>query len=210
MATQSSVLLDYIRETSLQRPLPLGDRYQILSACWDLEQTQTQFRDASSRYDAYFRQYEAQCEQCPFTGRGELTHHDILFAIQELKTKKKEDCLKSLAARLSALIDSGHDRIVEDCIKFAGESLFLLDLLAWKEPEFLKEFVHRQLMQPSMQKDNLRLPRSFNAWTLAQVAGFRVRWTSELGKHLIMSDNDEEIAVFHHATILDLAEDSKL
>jgi hypothetical protein len=174
MATPSSVLPNYIRDTSLQRPLPLGDRYQILRACWDLKQTQTQFRDAASRYDAYFRQYEAQCEQCPFTGRGELTHHDILFAVQELRTKK-EDCVKSLATRLSVLIDSGHDRIVEDCIKFAGESLFLLDLSAWNEPEFLKEFVHRQLMQPSMQKDSLRLPRSFNAWTLAKVAGFRVR-----------------------------------
>ena len=199
-----------IRGTSLHHPLPLQARYQILRASWNLRLDEDQFQVVASRYQAYFRHYEAYCDQCPFTGLGELTHEDVLFTVNEIKTNTREGCEKSLTRRLSDLIKAGHGSIVEDCIKFVGESLILLDLSSWRASETIKDFVNVQFIQPSMQKESLRLPRSFNARTMARVAGFKIRWTSDLSKHLAMSDNDEEISVFHHATHLDLVAESDL
>lgn len=203
-------LSERIRDTSLHRPVPLQARYQILRVSWNLRLDEDQFRVVASRYQAYFRNYEAYCDQCPFNGLGELTHADVLFTVTEMKMKTRAHCEESLTARLSDLIEAGHGSIVGDCIKFVGDSLIMLDLSSWTAFETIKEFVQGQLIQPSMQNNSLRLPRSFNAHTMARVAGFKIRWTSDLSKHLAMSDNDEDMSVFHHATYLDLVAESEL
>ena len=199
-----------VRETSLHNPLPPNARYQILRSSWNLRLDEGQFQAVADRYQAYFRHYEDYCQQCPYHGLGELTHNDVLFAVDQFKTKTRKDCETSLARRLSDLIKAGHGDIVDDCIRFVGESLILLDLSSWRASDTIKEFVNGRLIQPSMQKDSLRLPRPFNAGVMAQVAGFRIRWTSDLSRHLAMSDNDDEVSVFHHATYLDLVAESRL
>lgn len=136
-------LAECISGTSLHQPLSFQARYRILCASWNLRLDEDHFGAVASRYQAYFRHYETCCDQCPFTGLGELTHEDVLFTINEIKTKTREHCEESLRARLSGLIKASHGSIVEDCIKFVGESLILLDLSSWGALETIKEFINR-------------------------------------------------------------------
>jgi hypothetical protein len=196
---------------SLERPVAAKHRREILQGCWGLQLSDKEYENQSIHFDAYFRHYEEQCEQCS-NGAARLTHQDVLQVIDLLKSKTKRDCKVALIAKAQAeeLPTADWDRVADDWILFAGRSLLCVDLSLWKDNELLVDFNRRVFLLPSAQADNVRLPRSFNAKNLAQVAGFRIKWTSSLQNHLKMSDNDEEVMIFHHARILRLIEGCNL
>jgi hypothetical protein len=192
---------------SVEQPVPAKHRREILRGCWGLQLSDEEYEDQSAHFDAYFRHYEEQCEQCS-NGVAHFTHQDVLLVIGLLKSNTKRACKVALITKAQALEvpAADWDRIAEDWILFAGRSLLCMDLSSWNDDELLVDFTKRVFLLPSSQDDNVRLSRSFNARNLAQVAGFRIKWTSVLQNHLRMSDNDEEVMIFHHVSILNLIE----
>ena len=199
--------LNKLLGVSVERPVAAKHRRKILKGCWDLQLSDNEYEEQSVHFDAYFRHYEEQCEQCS-NGVAHLTHQDVLEVIDLLKSSTKHDCKVALIVKAQALglPEADQDRIAEDWILFAGRSLLCIDLSLWKYDELLVIFIKRVLLVPSTLAETVRLPRSFNARNLAQVAGFRIKWTSCLQNHLRMSDDDEEVMILHHARPLHLIE----
>ncbi|KAK5655570.1 hypothetical protein OQA88_5501 [Cercophora sp. LCS_1] len=54
----------------------------------------------------------------------------------------------------------------------------------------------------SLQPENPRIPRIFTAKNLVSIGGMKIRWTNNLVDHLLLSDDDQTVLVFHHVAFL--------
>lgn len=68
----------------------------------------------------------------------------------------------------------------------------------------LQEFVHDLFSEPpKLSCEQTRLPKSFDAWSIANVAGIEVAFTDNLADHLLLVEDDTKLLVFHHASFLE-------
>lgn len=49
---------------------------------------------------------------------------------------------------------------------------------------------------------NVKLPKAFNAWTIEMVGGIRIQLTDNLADHLLLTDDDGAVLIFHQASFL--------
>ena len=52
--------------------------------------------------------------------------------------------------------------------------------------------------------DLVKIPQSFTAAHLEQIAGIKVIWTSNLAGHLLLKDDDTKLMLFHQVSILQI------
>lgn len=50
--------------------------------------------------------------------------------------------------------------------------------------------------------ERLRLPKTFDAWSLCKIGGIQIRFTDNLSDHLLLVDDDTVVLVFHHVSYL--------
>lgn len=50
--------------------------------------------------------------------------------------------------------------------------------------------------------ERLRLPKTFDAWSLCKIGGIQIRFTDNLADHLLLVDDDAVVLVFHHVSYL--------
>ncbi|KAL2141656.1 hypothetical protein VTI28DRAFT_2150 [Corynascus sepedonium] len=68
----------------------------------------------------------------------------------------------------------------------------------------LRDCVHRLFDEPpKLSCEPIRLPKSFDAWSIANVAGIEVAFTDNLADHLLLIDDDTRLLIFHHASFLE-------
>ena len=68
----------------------------------------------------------------------------------------------------------------------------------------LKELVEKTFPCSQKSTDMVKLPQSFTAAHLEQIAGIKVIWTSNLADHLLLKDDDTKLMLFHQVSILQL------
>lgn len=61
--------------------------------------------------------------------------------------------------------------------------------------------IDRQFPSPSS-SDTVKLPQSFTADHLEQIAGIQIRWTDNLAHHLLLRDDDTTLMLYHHVFAL--------
>lgn len=73
-----------------------------------------------------------------------------------------------------------------------------LEPLPWGGTQTLKQSV-REHFQPEKRlvPDNPRFEGLFNAWNIQQISGITIKWTSNLADHLLLTNNDQTLFVFH-------------
>jgi len=197
--------------SSRQVSLSPSARYNILFTCWGFPLSFDKYQARSQDFDAYFHQYEKACEQLSPRGLGELTHKHILETFRGIVVGQKKECKQKLESEFTRLQSINVDeKLIDECILFAGRHILCLDLSEWQNSETIKEFMETKSVSKSTLKDSFRLSRSFNARTLNKVAGMKITWTRNLRAHLRLSDNDRELAVFHLVAVLDLYERSRV
>ncbi|KAK7920705.1 hypothetical protein PG985_008727 [Apiospora marii] len=77
-----------------------------------------------------------------------------------------------------------------------------LENLRWSSGT-LKDFISGQFTKTTTLKaDRLRLQKTFDAWALWVVAGIQISFTSNLADHLLLTDDDTTLQVFHQVTFL--------
>jgi len=75
--------------------------------------------------------------------------------------------------------------------------------LTWLGPHTLQQAVERHFKQEKvLQPDNPRLGVLFTARNLEAIGGMKIKWTSNVVDHLLLSDDDQTIFVFHHVGFL--------
>ncbi|SPQ23348.1 0996ff9d-aff8-4224-acaa-8812ba701ec8 [Thermothielavioides terrestris] len=99
----------------------------------------------------------------------------------------------NLAARLLAMVKVG-----------VGNRQFpSRKCLRWEKGS-LRDFVHDLFREPPrLSCEKVRLPRSFDAWAITNVAGIEIAFTDNLADHLLLTEDDSKLHVFHHAFFLE-------
>ncbi|OTB05095.1 hypothetical protein M426DRAFT_73035 [Hypoxylon sp. CI-4A] len=57
---------------------------------------------------------------------------------------------------------------------------------------------------------HVRLPKSFNAWSINMIGGIQIEFTDYLSDHLLLVDDDTKILIFHHASFLECQQQQSL
>jgi hypothetical protein len=195
--------------SSIHQSLSWGARKKIISDHWHLGLSDKDFRQQSHKYDFYFHHYECLCQQRSINDIGQLRHCDILEAFDRMRSKTRNACTAELTILLLTIpepfVQPKHaTEFVQDWIHFAAEALLLIDVRMWLETQTLKEFVMIVQFPSSILVDSVKLPRTFNVRNLNKIAGMRIRWTDILSEHLMLENEDTQVAIFHQASALDL------
>ncbi|CAJ2508037.1 Uu.00g092230.m01.CDS01 [Anthostomella pinea] len=109
-------------------------------------------------------------------------------------TTTGEVCEQSinLAARLLAMVEIGRSK----------SELFAERVLSWTEGT-LQDFLSDHFgTLPVLKDDLVRLPKSFDAWSLQAVGGIDIGFTDNLADHLLLIEDDMKVLIYHHASFL--------
>ncbi|KAK0636701.1 hypothetical protein B0T17DRAFT_587776 [Bombardia bombarda] len=74
--------------------------------------------------------------------------------------------------------------------------------LPWPGQQTLRQAAERYFHRKESQADNPRLARLFTAYNLTHIGGIKIRWTRNIVDHLLLSDDDQTVFIFHCAGFL--------
>ncbi|KAK3934495.1 hypothetical protein QBC46DRAFT_427126 [Diplogelasinospora grovesii] len=115
---------------------------------------------------------------------------------ESITPEKGHDMAINLVARLMLMMRIGN--VEHECI--GGRQL-----LEWEGGGSLQKFVHQHFSKPARRShERIRLEKQFNALNLHRIAGIEIRWTDNLADHLLMMNDDKTVAIFRHASFLEL------
>ncbi|KAI1772655.1 hypothetical protein F4818DRAFT_425050 [Hypoxylon cercidicola] len=140
------------------------------------------------------------------------SHADVLEIIQLLRQGNDRG---SIASHLRKKCSSATEDACESSINLAARLLLMMKIgvvkhqaaprgfIAW-ECGSLAAIVEKQFNQPQvLDTHHVRLPKSFNAWTINVIGGLQVQFTDNLADHLLLVDDDTKVLIFHHASFLE-------
>ncbi|KAK4208661.1 hypothetical protein QBC37DRAFT_353187, partial [Rhypophila decipiens] len=173
-----------------------------------------------SDLDIYFKYYAKQCDILALHDSGRFTsvktHHDILRIAELLKglVRRERVSCRFLDTRSPTAPDSEQDG---RSIDLAGRLLLMVELGSfdhapplispptgchWNEGT-IKEHIDRCFpVNPALGHEGAKLGTIFNAPNIERIAGIEILWTDNLADHLRLTNNDKQVAVFHHASFL--------
>ncbi|KAI0539604.1 hypothetical protein GGR58DRAFT_228102 [Xylaria digitata] len=124
-------------------------------------------------------------------------HRDaIILRLNQINPKASASACNSsvdLAARLLLMLKVGvvkHQASPHLCLKWETGDL----------QSFVRERFNKS---PVLDSHNVRLPKSFDVWSISNVGGLKVEFTDDLADHLLLVDDDTTVLLFHHASFLE-------
>ncbi|KAK4198777.1 hypothetical protein QBC40DRAFT_283234 [Triangularia verruculosa] len=68
----------------------------------------------------------------------------------------------------------------------------------------IRDFVHGFFSEtPKLTFERIRLPKTFDAWSISKIAGIHISFTDNLADHLLLTNDDSTLLIFHHASFLE-------
>lgn len=178
-------------------------RAVFLDLCWGLSlshMSDDRLKAEIKPFESYLLHYEESCRHLPFI-MHDLSHEDICTIVRHLANSiglSYDEVVRTLPLPAQSAQNP------TKCIEFVGQAVLLLDLTKWTGSRSLPDYIKQELACKSKQKDQFRLPTSFNARTFERVAGVEIKWTHNLSSHLKVGSNMEFLSIFHHVKVLDL------
>jgi hypothetical protein len=126
--------------------------------------------------------------------RQGTTREAILLELRSTGAPE-EHCLNSinLAARLLTMMKFGvvkHQAVPRRHIHWDAGPL----------DDFVKDYLSTP---PILGCESIRLPKSFNAWSIETIGGIQVGFTDNMADHLLLVEDDSKVLIFHHASFLE-------
>lgn len=205
-----------------QTPIQTKVKAEIASSFWDVNDQQPSDTKDVSALDHYFRYYTFQ-NDIALNDQGRYvsvrTHRSIIEIaglikqdlgkaqlIQKLRrqhpsgpaiTDESLNASVDLAARLILMVEIGNFRY-----SYSGQAG-----LTWEHGS-LRSFVTNQFKPARcMSRDHVKLGKIFTARNLEIIAGIQIVWTDNLADHLRLKEHDTQLAIFHHASFLEVVQD---
>ncbi|KAK1753217.1 hypothetical protein QBC47DRAFT_54078 [Echria macrotheca] len=107
------------------------------------------------------------------------------------------------------------DRTIHTTVDLCGSLLLMAQVgvhkfgfsrttpLSWSGEQTLRQAVEQHFQpQQGLQPDHPRMNKLFTAKNLSLIAGIKIKWTNNIVDHLLLSDDDQSVAIFHHAEFL--------
>ncbi|KAH8890154.1 hypothetical protein GQ53DRAFT_824798 [Thozetella sp. PMI_491] len=165
--------------------------------------------------EAYSEYYKTQFHLIAGHGGG---HYVALQTPQEID-EPRQDTLASLRPKCAS-DGAAADEACENTINLAARLLLMLKIglvrgqsvprrcLSWTQGS-LRSFVRTYFAEPPrLNSDHLRLPKTFDAWSIATIGGIAVDFTDNLADHLLLVADDSKVLIFHHASFLEHQQES--
>lgn len=188
-------------------------------AFWNFEGAQLDLSDVS--LDRYWAFYQSECAKALHEGGQHIsirTHQDIAECVQMLRSGQERQVVKDhLRSKLTTL-HANEDEILENSIDLAASVLVMISFcsysygfsgrrwLNWNNGSslhtFLRDFFHDS--HTGATKENAKLEKIFTAHNLTRIAGLEVVWTDNMLDHLRLTDDDQRVHIFHHASFLEV------
>ena len=214
---------------SLSQPLDLLRlRYYFLCSVFDLKSSEYVWamQATNNVFESFFTRYALLCKLAANKDREveNVTHRHLVDIIALLKDTKAYNS-PSQGTREAIIRTVMRDPVVAHSKNLAGT---LVDLAAglwlmlsiskypgdisydepiiWEDEEALVPLglVDKTFFNQYNSTDLVKLPQSFTAAHLEQIAGIKVIWTSNLADHLLLKDDDTKLMLFHQISILQL------
>ena len=174
-------------------------------------------RAADLSLDAYFDFYQRQWQYCLQHGASLFQgFDDMRETIQKLNSHAtRSDIAADIQQRLKSESTEADGDQTQNSVNFAARTLTMVKLgrleyevprgreLTW-ESGSLRQFLSDYFGEKHQHGcDGIRLPKSFDAWSLENVGGVEIEFTDNLADHLRLVRDDTVVLVFHHASFLE-------
>lgn len=148
------------------------------------------------------------------------THQDVVEIVRLLRTDvPKYDIRNQTRSKLISAKHHNEDELLDNSINLAASLLLMIDFcgspygfsghteMQWVQGS-LADYLEKYFADTCALTDTrVKLEKNFNARSLVRVAGLEIVWTDNLADHLLMSDDDSRVHIFHHATFLECQKD---
>ena len=211
-------------DSSLWSPIDTTTRRDLVASLWDNGNAQLKSSDEHGALNPFFQYYAAQIVFMLHTdGRytSVRTHRDLTNIIGHLRQGKTKDQIKQelRAVTLPTNLEDP-DEAIGRSIDLAGRLLVMLALgqvpqgfsgprgVPWDSNTSLKQCV-AHCFHPTqvLQAERVRLEKMFVGGNLHRIAQITIVWTDNLADHLRMFEHETRVAIFHHASFLEIVRD---
>ncbi|KAL6717899.1 hypothetical protein ACLMJK_003984 [Lecanora helva] len=176
-------------------------------------------------YDSYFSRYVVLCRLAANKHRGieEVDHGQMASIITILHdrslTKRAvvERCRGIIKDTVPLTYTDGSLNLVDMVLTDVAAEMWLMltvgrfpgdisydEPVWWEMDETQDMLLEKHFSSTNHSEDSVKLPQSFTAAQLEQIAGIEVAWTSNLADHLLLKDDDTKLMLFHQVSILQL------
>jgi hypothetical protein len=137
---------------------------------------------------------------------------DIFQIVQFLGQGHHRD---SIVSRLNRTNPTATPRACESSVDLAVRLFLMLKVgiarhqaypqhcLKWERGN-LADFVRERFNQLQvLDYQHVRLPKTFDAWSISIIGGLKIEFTDNLPDHLLLVDDDTTVLIFHHASFLE-------
>lgn len=203
----------------LDAPIAESTKAALETAFWDYEGAQLDLADMS--LNRYWSFYQSECAKALHEGGQHIatrTHQDIAECVRRLRSGQERHAVKNhLRSNLTTLHDN-EDEILENSIDLAASVLLMMNFcsysygfsgrrwLNWNNDSSLRkllgDFFHDNCAEA--RKGTTNLEKIFTAHNLTRIAGLEVIWTDNMLDHLRLTDDDQRVHMFHHASFLEV------
>lgn len=167
--------------------------------------------------DTYFAYHKKQCSHALHDGGRHIsarTHREILEIAEDIvQGLSKESIRRRLSLKLADPKPANENELIDSSIDLTARLMSMMDIgalqygfsgrkaLVWNQGS-LKDFVNGHFDERVMLGQDIKLEKSFNGRNLDRIAGIKIDWTDNLADHLRMTNDDKNVAIFHHASFL--------
>ena len=211
----------------LSQPLEsLPSRYYFLCSVFDLKSSELQMstvQATDTAYESFFTRYALLCKLAANKDREveKVQHRHLVDIIRLLKDERayhsswQETIIRTVIGDpivahsktlASTLVDLAAGLwLMLSISKYPGDISYDEPII-WEDDESLGclGLMDKTFSFQYNSTDLVKLPQSFTAAHLEQIAGIKVIWTSNLADHLLLKDDDTKLMLFHQVSILQL------
>ena len=201
-------------------PIDCITKRRIASELWNFDITDSSNLEKNRAFDQYFRYYTEQSDLALYDrGRhtSARTHRDIVGICGDIQQGiSRVDVKCRLSSRVSSTQLGVDDAVLDASIDLAARLLLMLEIgsvkygfsghktLRWHDGS-LQSFVANHFDPPrALSLEHVKLEKIFIARNLKRIARISIVWTDNLADHLRMLEHDTQVAIFHHASFLQM------
>ncbi|KAE8441857.1 hypothetical protein EG329_004212 [Mollisiaceae sp. DMI_Dod_QoI] len=199
---------------------------ELLRHLWGINVHQSTYYTGDLNYDVYFAFYTDQCQKALYDGGTHASvrsHQDIVEITHHIKNNLDRTSIKQIiSSKLSVPKPHNEDELLCGSIDLVARLLSMVAIgrlqygftgrkhVPWTM-DAMKDGIDSHFMAPAaLRGETVKLERVFKARNLRRIGGIEIEWTKNLADHLSFDDQDQKVAIFHHASFLECHRQSSL
>jgi len=209
-------------DTSLQRyPIPHDLRDWLLRELWK-ECTPDPKTANPALLSPYLNYYSTRCQHFSHDGGIHLcvkSHADLANVAKTILADSTREEVCSFLNSPPNDNDTNRATTANTTVDLCASLLLMAEVVAdvgvhkfgfsgsapliWSSQQTLRQAVERHFQpEHELQPDNPRLGKLFTARNLTYIGGIKIKWTNNIVDHLLLSDDDQTVFLFHYAGYL--------